>query len=122
ASRSRAAVGAIAEATLEKGRCPVATVLVREGTRHTGDATVSGTHYGRLRAMKDGQGRTVKEVSPGYPAEVVGLSGVPTAGDVINVVDDEKSAKEIAEHRELKERQAELGKNGKESLASIIQS
>jgi len=97
-------------------------VLVREGTLRTGDAIVSGTHYGRLRAMKDGQGRTVKEVSPGYPAEVVGLSGVPTAGDVINVVEDEKAAKEIADHRGLKERQSELGgMSVKESLETLLQ-
>jgi translation initiation factor IF-2 len=99
----------------------VATVLVREGTLRTGDAIVSGIHYGRLRAMKDGRGQPVKEVTPGYPAEVVGLSGVPTAGDVLNVVDDEKSAKEIADHRALKERQVELGKNVKESLETLLQ-
>src|SRR5215813_3125566 len=122
ANPNRPAVGAIIEAKLEKGRGPVATVLVREGTLHTGDAIVSGTHYGRLRAMKDGQGRTVKEVSPGYPAEVVGLSGVPTAGDVINVVEDEKAAKEIADHRGLKERQTELGgMSVKESLETLLQ-
>jgi len=121
ANPNRPAVGAIIEAKLEKGRGPVATVLVREGTLRTGDAIVSGTHYGRLRAMKDGRGQPVKEVTPGYPAEVVGLSGVPTAGDVLNVVDDEKSAKEIAEHRSLKERQVELGKNVKESLETLLQ-
>jgi translation initiation factor IF-2 len=121
ANPNRPAVGAIIEAKLEKGRGPVATVLVREGTLRTGDAIVSGIHYGRLRAMKDGRGKPVKEVTPGYPAEVVGLSGVPTAGDVLNVVDDEKSAKEIAEHRELRERQAELGKNVKESLETLLQ-
>ncbi len=121
ANPNRPAVGAIIEAKLEKGRGPVATVLVREGTLRTGDAIVSGIHYGRLRAMKDGRGKPVKEVTPGYPSEVVGLSGVPTAGDVLNVVDDEKSAKEIAEHRELKERQAELGKNVKESLETLLQ-
>src|SRR5215467_211125 len=100
ANPNRPAVGAIIEAKLEKGRGPVATVLVREGTLRTGDAIVSGIEFGRLRAMKDGRGKTVKEVTPGYPAEVVGLSGVPTAGDVLNVVEDEKAAKEIAEHRE----------------------
>jgi translation initiation factor IF-2 len=121
ANPNRPAVGAIIEAKLEKGRGPVATVLVREGTLRTGDAIVSGTDYGRLRAMKDGQGRTVKEVSPGYPAEVVGLSGVPTAGDVINVVEDEKAAKEIADHRGLKERQSELGAMSvKESLETLL--
>jgi translation initiation factor IF-2 len=121
ANPNRPAVGAIIEAKLEKGRGPVATVLVREGTLRTGDAIVSGNHYGRLRAMKDGRGQTVKEVTPGYPAEVVGLSGVPTAGDVLNVVEDEKAAKEIADHRALKERQVELGKNVKESLETLLQ-
>jgi len=121
ANPNRPAVGAIIEAKLEKGRGPVATVLVREGTLRTGDAIVSGIHYGRLRAMKDGRGQTVKEVTPGYPAEVVGLSGVPTAGDVLNVVEDEKAAKEIADHRALKERQVELGKNVKESLETLLQ-
>ena len=121
ANPNRPAVGAIIEAKLEKGRGPVATVLVREGTLRTGDAIVSGTDYGRLRAMKDGRGQPVKEVTPGYPAEVVGLSGVPTAGDVLNVVEDEKAAKEIADHRSLKERQAELGNNVKESLETLLQ-
>jgi translation initiation factor IF-2 len=120
ANPNRPAVGAIIEAKLEKGRGPVATVLVREGTLRTGDAIVSGIEYGRLRAMKDGHGQPVKEVLPGYPAEVVGLSGVPTAGDVLNVVEDEKAAKEIADHRALKERQSELGKTVKESLETLL--
>jgi translation initiation factor IF-2 len=120
ANPNRPAVGAIIEAKLEKGRGPVATVLVREGTLRTGDAIVSGVEYGRLRAMKDGRGQPVKEVLPGYPAEVVGLSGVPTAGDVLNVVEDEKAAKEIADHRALKERQSELGKTVKESLETLL--
>ena len=122
ANPNRPAVGAIIEAKLEKGRGPVATVLVREGTLRTGDAIVSGVEFGRLRAMKDGRGKTVKEVTPGYPAEVVGLSGVPTAGDVLNVVEDEKAAKEIADHRGLKERQSELGgMSVKESLETLLQ-
>ena len=121
ANPNRPAVGAIIEAKLEKGRGPVATVLVQEGTLRTGDAIVTGIHYGRVRAMMDGRGEPVKEVTPGYPAEVVGLSGVPTAGDVLNVVEDEKAAKEIAEHRALKERQVELGKNVKESLETLLQ-
>src|SRR5678815_2571308 len=70
--------------------------------------------------MKDGRGQAVKEVTPGYPAEVVGLSGVPTAGDVINVVEDERAAKEIAEHRETKARQAEVGKTSRESLEALL--
>ena len=121
ANPNRAALGTVIEAKLEKGRGPVATVLVQEGTLRTGDALVTGTHYGRVRAMLDGRGAPVKEVSPGYSAEVVGLSGVPTAGDTFNVVEDEKAAKEIAEHRTTKERQADLGKTSKDSLESLLQ-
>ena len=93
------AAGVVIEAQLEKGRGPVATVLVQEGTLRVGDALVTGIHYGRVRAMMNERGEQVKEVPPGYPVEVLGLSGVPTAGDDFNVVADEKSAKEIAEHR-----------------------
>ena len=121
ANPNRAALGTIIEAKLEKGRGPVATVLVQEGTLRTGDAVVTGTHYGRVRAMLDGRGKPVKEVHAGYSAEVVGLSGVPTAGDTINGVEDEKAAKEIADHRITKERQADLGKTSKDSLESLLQ-
>ncbi len=121
ANPARAALGTIIEAKLEKGRGPVATVLVQEGTLRTGDAVVTGTHYGRVRAMLDGRGQPVKEVLSGYSAEVVGLSGVPTAGDTINGVEDEKAAKEIADHRITKERQADLGKTSKDSLESLLQ-
>jgi translation initiation factor IF-2 len=121
ANPNRAALGTIIEAKLEKGRGPVATVLVQEGTLRTGDAVVTGTHYGRVRALLDGRGKPVKEVLSGYSAEVVGLSGVPTAGDPINGVEDEKAAKEIADHRITKERQADLGKTSKDSLESLLQ-
>ncbi|MCI0570882.1 MAG: translation initiation factor IF-2, partial [Myxococcaceae bacterium] len=117
---SKPAMGAIVEAKLEKGRGPVATVLVQEGTLKVGDAVVTGTHYGRVRAMMTSRGESVKEVLPGYSAEVVGLSGVPTAGDTINVVEDEKAAKQIAEHRGIKERQVELGKTSRESLDQLL--
>jgi translation initiation factor IF-2 len=121
ANPNRSALGTVIEAKLEKGRGPVATVLIQEGTLRTGDAVVTGTHYGRVRAMLDGRGKPVKEALPGYSAEVVGLSGVPTAGDSINVVEDEKAAKEIADHRTTKERQADLGKTSKDSLESLLQ-
>jgi translation initiation factor IF-2 len=117
---TRPAVGAVIEAKLEKGRGPVATVLVREGTLHIGDAVVSGNNYGKVRALVNDKGEPVEEVPPGYSAEVIGLSGVPSAGEVINVVADEKAAKEIAEHRMVKERQAELGKTSKESLEALL--
>ncbi|HYV45877.1 MAG TPA: translation initiation factor IF-2 [Myxococcaceae bacterium] len=120
ANPARPAVGAIIEAKLEKGRGAVATVLVREGTLRTGDSIVSGVHSGKVRALTNSRGESIKEVFPGYSAEVIGLDGVPTAGDVINVVEDERSAKEIAEHRETKARQAEVGKTSRESLEALL--
>jgi translation initiation factor IF-2 len=117
----RPAVGAIIEAKLEKGRGPVATVLVQEGTLKVGDAVVTGTHFGRVRAMNNSRGESVKEVLPGYSAELIGLSGVPTAGDTLNAVADEKAAKEIATHRAMKGREAELGKpSTRETLEQLF--
>ncbi|WP_224365119.1 translation initiation factor IF-2 [Hyalangium versicolor] len=116
----RPAVGAIIEAKLDRGRGPVATVLVQEGTLRLGDAIVTGTHYGRVRAMNNSRGEQVKEVLPGYCAEVIGLSGVPTAGDAINVVADEKAAKQIGDHRAMKERQVELSKVSRETLDQLF--
>jgi translation initiation factor IF-2 len=120
ANPSRPAVGAIVEAKLEKGRGPVATVLVQDGTLRVGDSIVTGTHSGKVRAMVNDRGDTVKEVGPGYSAEVLGLDGVPTAGDTINVVEDEKAAKEIADHRMIKGRKADIGKTSKESLEDLF--
>jgi translation initiation factor IF-2 len=117
---SRPAVGAIIEAKLDRGRGPVATVLVQEGTLRLGDAIVTGTDYGRVRAMNNSRGEMVKEVLPGYSAEVIGLSGVPTAGDAIHVVADEKAAKQIAEHRAMKERQTDLSKVNRETLDQLF--
>ena len=120
ANPNRPAVGAIIEAKLEKGRGPVATVLVQEGTLRVGDSVVTGTHSGKLRAMTNSRGESVKEVLPGYSAEIIGLSGVPTAGDTINVVADERAAKEIASHRAMKERQLDLSKVNRESLEDLF--
>ena len=120
ANPDRAATGIIIEARLEKGRGPIATVLVQEGTLKKGDALVSGTHYGRVRMMLNDRGELVDEVKPGYSAEIIGLSGVPTAGDVINAVADEKAAKQVADHRILKARQAEAGKTSRESLDDLL--
>ena len=116
----RSAVGVVIEAKLEKGRGPVATVLVQEGTLHTGDAIVTGVHHGRVRAMMNERGEPVKEVLPGYPVEVLGLSGVPTAGDELNVVSDEKAAKEVAEHRAEKSRQKELASVKRATLEDLF--
>ncbi len=114
------AVGVVVEAKLEKGRGPVATVLVQEGTLKVGDALVTGAEYGRVRAMMNERGDQVKEVLPGFPVEVLGLSGVPTAGDEFNVVEDEKAAKEVAEHRAEKTRAKELGSVKKATLEDLF--
>ncbi|HEY6098630.1 MAG TPA: translation initiation factor IF-2, partial [Anaeromyxobacter sp.] len=114
------AAGRVIEAKLEKGRGPVATVLVEEGTLRVGDALVTGIHHGRVRAMMNERGEQVNDVPPGYPVEVLGLSGVPVAGDEFNVVEDEKSAKEVAEHRAEKARQKELGSVKKATLEDLF--
>jgi translation initiation factor IF-2 len=120
ANPNKPAVGAVIEAKLEKGRGPVATVLVQEGTLRVGDALVTGVHYGRVRAMMNERGEQVKEVPPGYPVEALGLNGVPTAGDEFNVVQDEKAAKEVAEHRAEKAREKELGQVKKATLEDLF--
>jgi translation initiation factor IF-2 len=100
--------GAIIESSLEKGRGPVATVLVRSGTLHAGDVILSGSHFGRVRAMFDEAGRPVKEAGPSIPVAVLGLSGLPDAGDEVIVVADERKAKELAELRERRLREQKL--------------
>ncbi len=120
ANPKKPAVGAIIEARLEKGRGPVATVLVQEGTLKKGDALVTGTFYGRVRMLVNDRGEQIEEVKPGYSAEVIGLSGVPTAGDTINATPDENAAKEIAGHRALKTRQAQSGNTSKDSLEALL--
>ncbi|HSM91439.1 MAG TPA: translation initiation factor IF-2, partial [Anaeromyxobacteraceae bacterium] len=117
---NKVASGRVIEAKLEKGRGPVATVLVQEGTLRVGDALVTGTHYGKIRAMMNERGEQVKDVPPGYPVEVLGLSGVPVAGDEFNVVSDEKSAKEVAQHRAEKQRQKELSQTKRATLEDLF--
>jgi translation initiation factor IF-2 len=120
ANPNRPAQGTVLEARLEKGRGPVATVLVQEGTLRRGDAIVVGTHCGRVRMMINSNGELIDTVKPGYSAEVIGLSGVPSAGEVIHAVEDEKAAKSIADHRSLKLRQAEAGKTSRETLEDLL--
>ena len=120
ANAGRPAMGVVLEARLEKGRGPIATVLVQEATLRKGDALVSGAHFGRVRMMINDRGQTIDEVKPGYSAEVIGMSGVPTAGDLFNIVADEKAAKQIADHRILKARQAEAGKTSRETLEDLL--
>jgi translation initiation factor IF-2 len=120
ANPEKLAAGHVIEAKLEKGRGPVATVLVEEGTLKVGDALVTGIHHGRVRAMMDERGQLIEETPPGYPVEVLGLSGAPVAGDDFNVVQDEKAAKEIAEHRAEKQREKELGSVKKATLEDLF--
>ncbi|ABC80877.1 translation initiation factor IF-2 [Anaeromyxobacter dehalogenans] len=120
ANPDKLAAGRVIEAKLEKGRGPVATVLVEEGTLRVGDALVTGVHFGRVRAMMNERGEQVDNVGPGYPVEVLGLSGVPVAGDEFDVVEDEKAAKEVAQHRATKQRQKELGGVKKATLEDLF--
>ena len=111
ANPKRAASGAVIEAKLDVGRGPVATVLVQNGTLHQGDIFVVGEQWGKVRAMENDQGKRVKEAGPSVPVEVLGLNGTPEAGDVLNVVETEAQAREIAEYREnaAKEKRAAAG-------------
>jgi translation initiation factor IF-2 len=100
ANPDRAAEGTVVEAKLDKGRGPVATILVRRGTLRVGDIFVCGAESGRVRALVDDQGKQVKEAGPSMPVEVLGLGGVPMAGDTLTVVENEARAREVAAYRQ----------------------
>lgn len=119
ANPNKLAKGTIVEGKLDKGRGPVATVLVQEGTLKTGDYCVVGVHSGRVRAMQNDRGEKVMEAGPSMPVELVGLSGVPNAGDVFVAMKDEKQAKEIATLRQIKHREVEFAKHTKLSLDDL---
>lgn len=121
ANPDKPARGTIVEAKLDRGRGPVATVLVQEGTLKGGDYFVTGVHYGRVRAMQNERGNKITIAGPSMPAEVVGFTGVPDAGDVFIVLPDEKMAKEIALHRQQKMRETELAKTSKLSLEQLYE-
>jgi translation initiation factor IF-2 len=106
ANPKSAARGVVIEAKLDRGRGPVATVLVQRGTLKVGDAVVAGTAHGRVRALVDPKGKHVHEVGPANPAEILGLSSVPSAGDDFKVVADDRAARQIAEERDFKRRLA----------------
>ena len=112
ANPDRLAKGAVIEARLDKGRGPVATLLVQNGTLHTGDVIIAGTSVGHVRVMRDDRGKVVKEAGPSVPVEIMGLSEVPSAGDSFAVVEDEKLARELVEKRKFdaKEEQFKLYK------------
>ena len=108
ASPDAPANGVVVESSLERGRGPVATVLVQNGTLRPGDMVVAGSYFGKVRAMTDEAGKQVKEAGPSIPVEVLGLNGTPNAGDEFFVVADERKAKELAEYRHVREREQRL--------------
>ncbi|MBW2367325.1 MAG: translation initiation factor IF-2 [Deltaproteobacteria bacterium] len=121
ADPNRLAVGHVVEAKLDAGRGPVATVLIQKGTLRSGDVVVCGVHYGKVRALLNDRGQQLADAGPSIPVEVIGLSGVPVAGDEIIALEDEKSAKQISEHRIQKQRSLELAKNSRMSLDKLFE-
>ncbi len=120
ANRNKPARGRVIEAKLDKGRGPVATILIQEGTLKTGDFYLCGVNSGRVRNMFNDRGQRLDEAGPSMPIEVLGLSGVPNAGDDFIALVDEKQAKMIAEHRLVKLREKELTRTGKVTLESLF--
>lgn len=120
ANPNRRAQGTIVEAQLDKGRGPVATVLVQTGTLKIGDSIIAGTAFGKVRAMINDRGEKVKKAGPSTPVEVLGLADVPAAGDILDAL-DEKSARFIAEKRIAKKRTDEMNSSQKVSLDDLFQ-
>ncbi|GAB6117762.1 translation initiation factor IF-2 [Thermoanaerobacter brockii subsp. lactiethylicus] len=120
ANPNKPARGTIIEAKLEKGKGPVATVIVQNGTLQIGDAILAGTVYGKVRAMLDDKGRRIKKAGPSMPVEVLGFSEVPEAGDKLIVVEDEKKARELAERRKELQKEMELKRKQKVSLEDLF--
>jgi len=120
ANANKRAKGSVVEARLDKGRGPVMTVLVQDGTLKIGDSIVAGLHYGRVRSMTSAAGTVVTEAGPSFPVEVTGLAGVPDAGDLFHAVENEKAAKEVAQHRQQKQREIDLAKTSKVSLDQLF--
>jgi translation initiation factor IF-2 len=119
ANPSRNARGTIVEARLDRGRGPVATVLVQEGTLRVSDSFVCGSEYGRIRAMVDDKGKRIDAAGPSMPVEILGLGGVPDAGDVFVALQDDQKARQIADHRRGKQRESEMAKTAKVSLDDL---
>ncbi len=120
ANPDRKARGYIIEAKLDKGRGPVATVLVKNGTLHVGDMIVAGTAYGRVRAMVSSTGERVKEAGPSTPVEVIGFNDVPEAGDTLSAVDDDRLSRLVAEERKDKQRAALIKTQTKTTLDDLF--
>ena len=120
ANPDRAAKGTVIEARLDKGRGPIATVLVQNGTLNTGDIIVAGTTVGRVRAMTDDRGRKVKTAGPSIPVEITGLNDVPVGGDILNAVSDERLARELVEQRLNEQKEAAFNAQTKVTLDNLF--
>ena len=121
AQPDRPAVGTVIEAKLDRGRGAVASILVQNGTLHTGDSYIVGNTFGKIRAMFDDRGRTITEAGPSTPVEILGLEGMPDAGDTFLVMADRDKAKGIAQYRKMKEREAQLAKSSRVSLEGLAE-
>jgi len=121
ATPGRAASGVVLEAKLDRGRGPVGTILVQNGTLRAGDNFVVGNVYGKVRAMFDDRGKSLKEAPPATPVEIIGLEGLPQAGDQFVVVTDREKARDISEYREQKAREAALAKSSRVSLEGLAE-
>ena len=121
ATPERAATGSVIEAKLDRGRGAVATILVQNGTLKTGDTFVVGNTFGKVRAMFDDRGNAVDTAPPSTPVEVLGLEGLPTAGDQFIVVADRDKAKQVSQYREMKAREAQLAKSSRVSLEGLAE-
>ncbi|HCS75753.1 MAG TPA: translation initiation factor IF-2, partial [Clostridiales bacterium] len=120
ANPKRFAKGTIVEAELDKGRGPVATILVQNGTLRIGDSIVAGTTYGRVRAMIDDKGRRIEDAGPSIPVEVLGLNEVPAAGDIMYAVEDDKLAKQVSEERRDKVKAQQVNITARTSLDELF--
>jgi translation initiation factor IF-2 len=120
ANPNRTAEGAVIEAKLDKGRGPLATVLVQRGTLKTGDIVVAGSEWGRVRVLVNDRGETIQSAGPSMPVEVLGLSGVPEAGDEFVVVTDESRAREVTEYIARKRREARQATNARQSMDQLL--
>lgn len=120
AVREGMASGVVVESRLDKGRGPVATVLVQSGTLNKGDIVLCGQEYGRVRAMRDENGKDIETAGPSIPVEILGLSGVPASGDEATVVRDERKAREVANYRQGKFRDVKLARQQKAKLENMF--
>ncbi len=121
AQPDRPAVGTVIEAKLDRGRGAVASILVQNGTLRTGDSYIVGNTFGKIRAMFDDRGRAITEAGPSTPVEILGLEGMPDAGDTFLVMADRDKAKGIAQYRKMKEREAQLAKSSRVSLEGLAE-